>query len=428
MCAGDLMGHLVGKDIYRKLGKKLDGLTVRTPWNDTLHEMLKELYSEVEADIIVNMPYGLASVRKIAQATGYAEAVLQPHLDRLADKGLVVDIWTGDKYVYVISPMVIGIFEFTMMRTGDGVDSEKCAHLFKEYLVESPAFWDANFSNGQQTSIMRAMPHEQTMEDYMEVLDYEKATGIIESHSRFSIGICSCRHEKLHTGDKHCDVPLETCSSFGPGADYLIRHNLGKAVSKTEMLENLAQSRELGLVINADNVQQNVGFMCHCCGCCCNALLGISKHGYENAVMTSSYIARVNEESCTGCSLCETACAVNAITMEPVAENPKRKKAVVDQKLCLGCGVCVLKCRPEAMKLAKREQRVMHPADTFERIMMQCLEQGTLQNFIFSNPNELSHKFMRGFVGGFLKLPPVKKALMSDALKSRFLSAIRKRA
>jgi hypothetical protein len=31
---------------------------------------------------------------------------------------------------------------------------------------------------------------------------------------------------------------------------------------------------------------------------------------------------------------------------------------------------------------------------------------------------------MRGIVGGFLRLPPVKKALMSDTLRSRFLTAL----
>jgi hypothetical protein len=32
---------------------------------------------------------------------------------------------------------------------------------------------------------------------------------------------------------------------------------------------------------------------------------------------------------------------------------------------------------------------------------------------------------MRAFVGGFLKLTPVKRALMSDGLRSRFLAAMK---
>ena len=66
------------------------------------------------------------------------------------------------------------------------------------------------------------------------------------------------------------------------------------------------------------------------------------------------------------------------------------------------------------------------PEDTFERVILQSLEQGTLQNLLFNNPQSTAHGFMRGFVGGFLKLPPVKRALMSDSLRSRFLSTIRK--
>ena len=67
---------------------------------------------------------------------------------------------------------------------------------------------------------------------------------------------------------------------------------------------------------------------------------------------------------------------------------------------------------------------MIHPETTFERIILQCLERGTLQYQLFDDPGRLSHKAMRGIVGGFLRLTPVKKALMSDALRSRFLSAI----
>ncbi|RLD62500.1 MAG: 4Fe-4S ferredoxin, partial [Bacteroidetes bacterium] len=57
----------------------------------------------------------------------------------------------------------------------------------------------------------------------------------------------------------------------------------------------------------------------------------------------------------------------------------------------------------------------------YERVILQSLERGNLQNFIFDNPNKSSHNFLRAVVGGFLRLSPVKKGLMSYALNSDFL-------
>jgi hypothetical protein len=75
--------------------------------------------------------------------------------------------------------------------------------------------------------------------------------------------------------------------------------------------------------------------------------------------------------------------------------------------------------------MVKRKQKVIHPETNFERLILQGLEKGTLQNQIFANPQSINEKFMRAFVGGFLRLPPVKKALMSDRLRSRFLDAMK---
>ena len=80
------------------------------------------------------------------------------------------------------------------------------------------------------------------------------------------------------------------------------------------------------------------------------------------------------------------------------------------------------------MKLAKRDKRVIHPKTTFERVILQCLEQGTLQYQLFGNPERITQKVFKGFVGGFLKLPPVKRALMSETLRSSFLDAMKKGA
>ncbi len=58
--------------------------------------------------------------------------------------------------------------------------------------------------------------------------------------------------------------------------------------------------------------------------------------------------AFVNEQKCTGCGLCVTACsdgATNAITMED-------KIAVVNKDVCIGCGLCRVICLVNAIDLA----------------------------------------------------------------------------
>jgi ferredoxin len=423
------MGHTDIKTIYQMLGRKIDNLSTRAPWNEAFYEILKGLYSEKEADVLVKMPYGLSNLNRVAQVTKYESTELLKILEGMCSKGLVMDLWLNDAYHYMPSPIMIGIFEFTMMRTGGSVDSKVLARLFNQYLnADNGAYYAANVKKGNNVSVIRALPHKDAINpsEYMEVLDYEKAASIIESSEKFSIGICSCRHEKLHVGEKTCDVPLEKCSSFNHAADYLIRNNLAREVSKSEMQENLAQSIELGLVLCADNVKRNITFMCHCCKDCCNALAGISKFGYPNAVVTSSFIAKNNPLTCLGCGKCAKACPINAIQMVPI-NNPqtkKKKDAVIDTSICLGCGVCALNCKNGSVTLSKREKRVLHPESTFERIILQSLERGTLQNQIFDNPQSITQKFMRGFVGGFLRLPPVKAALTSDLLRSSFLNVM----
>ncbi len=156
------MGKSMEDDLYQRLGKKIDGLTIRTPWNDTFHSILKELYTTQEADVVVNMPYTLSSLRKIAKVTGVEELLLKNILDGLCKKGLVMDFWNerDKQYYYMPSPLAIGIFEFTMMRTKGDLNTKHWAELFHRYF---DTVYPANFNHGEGVSILRVIPIEETV-------------------------------------------------------------------------------------------------------------------------------------------------------------------------------------------------------------------------------------------------------------------------
>jgi heterodisulfide reductase subunit A len=57
------------------------------------------------------------------------------------------------------------------------------------------------------------------------------------------------------------------------------------------------------------------------------------------------FIARVDEELCTGCQTCLTVCPYDAITREET-----RGIAVVSEARCTGCGTCVATCPSNAIQ------------------------------------------------------------------------------
>ncbi|HOM30050.1 MAG TPA: 4Fe-4S binding protein [Deltaproteobacteria bacterium] len=416
------------KTVYRELGRKIDGIVVRAPWNETLHGILRELYTPEEAMLLVKMPYTLSTTERIARVSGMNEPRVRRLLEGLCGKGLVIDLWNEQeaRYYYMPSPMVIGIFEFTMMGRAADVDGKKLAALFHEYFER---FYEANFSNGERMSILRVIPVEETVDagGAIEFLDHERVSHIIEEAGRYAIGTCSCRNEKSLLGKKVCDTPIANCSAFGYGADYTIRYGFAREVSRSEMEENFTRSREMGLVFCADNTKRMPTVVCHCCKCCCNYLSGLTRFGFTNSVVTSNYLSRVDESKCTACLRCVDVCPVNAASLVSSndAMHPKKRRARIDAGLCVGCGVCVSKCPSAALTMAPRPKRVIHPESVFERIMLSSLERGTLQNQIFDDPQSVTQKVMRTVIGAFLRLDSVRKALVSDLFRSSFLGLMK---
>jgi hypothetical protein len=180
------------------------------------------------------MPTGLATLAHIRGVTGFSEQHLKPLLESLAEKGLVMDLLAGSQWRYTVSPLVIGVFEVTMMRTDASVDSRRMAALFHEYLNAPGGPFQVNFGRDERVSFMRTLPHEQAIlaEPFVEVLDHDKASALVENAGDMAVGICSCRHEKMHLGTPCKAAPLKCCISFLDSSAYMTRRGLARKASK----------------------------------------------------------------------------------------------------------------------------------------------------------------------------------------------------
>ncbi|HNT89565.1 MAG TPA: 4Fe-4S binding protein, partial [Candidatus Hydrogenedentes bacterium] len=143
----------------------------------------------------------------------------------------------------------------------------------------------------------------------------------------------------------------------------------------------------------------------------------------RNAIVTSNWVMEVDAEKCSGCGRCAQACPAEAIHLEEIQTNgKKRKRAVCEADLCLGCGVCYHVCKTGGIQLKARPQRVLTPENTFDRVVRMAIERGKLAPLIFSDPDRLSHRALGRMLGILENSPPWKAAMAVKPLRSAFLN------
>jgi ferredoxin len=175
-----------------------------------------------------------------------------------------------------------------------------------------------------------------------------------------------------------------------------------------------------------DNVRDGVAFICNCCGCCCEAMIGLRKYGALMPIHSTNYIPRIVSEVCNGCGKCVNICPVEAMTLVSANDPHKlnKRRAKLDEEVCLGCGVCVRVCPTKGILLEARPERIITPLNSTHRIVVMALERGNLQDLIFDNKALLSHRMMGAILGVILRLPPLKQAMATQQVKSRYLEAL----
>ena len=457
------MGHLTSRDAYRNLEDRINWFTQGAPASETLTKILQVLFTEKEAKWVAKLPIRPFSLKKAAQLWGTSEAKAEKLLDRLCEKGLLVDSYDRGMRKFVLPPPMIGFFEFSLMRTRGDIDQKYLSELFYQYINVEEDFIKDLFL-GMDTKLGRVFVNESVLmtEKTNHILDYERATHIIEEADFIGVGTCFCRHKNFHLGIPcKLNAPMETCLTFGNVARSLAEHGgYTRPIDKAEAKEILEMSYSCNLVQMGENVREHPAFMCNCCGCCCEALEAVRRFSPMQPIATTNYIPKINYDDCVSCGKCEKVCPILAISMQEevvkgdgsfdnlhdschvikgndssdtlhakcqknrpldITSAQQKRRPVIDESICLGCGVCARNCPKKAITLQRRPIEVITPVNSTHRFVLQAIEKGTLQNLVFDNQAFANHRAMAAVFGTILKLPPLKQALASKQFKSVYL-------
>lgn len=425
------MGHLTTRDAYKSLEERINWFTQGAPPSETLYKILQVLYTEKEAKWVAKLPVRPFTLKRAARVWGTTQAKAEKLLDHLCEKALLVDsVYKGQRQ-FVMPPPMAGFIEFALMRTRGDIDQKYLSELYYQYMnVEEDFVKDLFFVT--ETRLGRVFVQEPVLmnEKTNHILDYERATHIVEEAKYIGLGTCYCRHKAYHAGHPcEIDAPWDVCLTFDNVARSLAEHGeYARLISKEEAMDVLERSYDSNLVQIGENVREHPAFICNCCGCCCEALQAARKFSPMQPVATTNYIPQVSLETCIGCGKCAKVCPVLAIAIEEAKETKegtkKKKHAKIDAEICLGCGVCARNCPTKAITLEHRPVQVITPVNSTHRFVLQAIEKGTLQNLIFDNQAFANHRAMAAVFGTILKLPPLKQALASKQFQSVYLDKL----
>jgi len=353
-------------DVYRKLQVHIDDrMPVGFPRSESGAEIrfLKHLFTPEEANLVIYLsalPEPIERIYKRIKHRGITLEELEEQLDSLVKKGLIMggSFNDPDKKTYSTAQYAIGMFEFQVDKL-----NKEIAEIAEEY--NNSVFYKEFFKPDVPPQ-MRTIPVQEAVVPEHHISIYDDVTELLENApDPIVILTCVCKEGKRALGGscKVTDIP-DTCMGFGKLGAGFLELGSGRVVSKEEAFERLKKYQEIGLVLQPNNSQDS-GFICACCGDCCQNLQMVKQFPRPADYFASNYHAIIDADACEGCETCVDRCQMEAISL---VDNV----AKINYDRCIGCGNCVVTCPSGAITLEKNKKEKVPPKD-FDALLQKIM-------------------------------------------------------
>jgi Fe-S-cluster-containing hydrogenase component 2 len=345
---------MTSDSVYARLAEHLSRLGMGYPVREDLVDILKEVFSPLEAEVALAVPsrpipLEPVSVDEISEGTHLKKDVVMEVLEGLDQKGLLFSAITETGETgYALHQVGFGFPQTFHWKGEDTPQARKMALMTAKYFnrqVTREAF------SPSETKPYRYIPVGKTVPASVQaVYPFHMMEDVVRKARLIAVAHCPCRIAFRLVG-KGCDHPTEVCMKFNDMARYVIDKGLAREISKEQAMALVRETEAAGLVHFVDNTEGDIQHNCNCCGCACWNVGSIRRRKIPRDVLMATYFIRTTDEDlCSGCGECADICPVQAVNME-------EGLPVVDETWCIGCGVCATVCASGAVQIKLRPDK-----------------------------------------------------------------------
>ena len=278
-------------------------------------QFLLHFCSDEDARIAMMCEPFFKSLDEIAEANNVTVEEIASTLEEMSMKGLIMCSSLSGVLKYRRWPWLPGILEFVVLDKEIDPELLKYASDFYEERIRLTDMTAMPFEKRAHGGL-RTIPIMESVAAKSTIMPFEELKPFIDKATKFSVANCACRTatRALGMGCEHTHI--DTCIQLDDYADYGIRTQRAREISKEEVYEILRKMEKAGHVHQVFNTQghDTTCFICNCCGCGCASLRTANMLNLQMN-MASNFVAKVDPEKCVACGACVESCNANALTL-----------------------------------------------------------------------------------------------------------------